>query len=80
MIFYNYYRDYDPTVGRYLQPDPIRLAGGVNPDVNPLQFTNLLEPICRNDRRVYRRVNCRASIRTFCDQSEALTISRADPR
>jgi RHS repeat-associated protein len=27
---YNYYRTYDPTVGRYLEPDPIALNGGTN--------------------------------------------------
>ena len=27
---YNYYRDYDPTSGRYVESDPIGLRGGVN--------------------------------------------------
>jgi RHS repeat-associated protein len=38
----NYFRDYDPALGRYVQPDPIGLQGGLNPYLyangNPLAY------------------------------------------
>ena len=46
---YNLHRDYDPTLGRYLQADPIGLAGGDNPYAyaqgNPL---TVVDPDGRN--------------------------------
>jgi RHS repeat-associated protein len=41
-LHYNYFRDYDPVTGRYIQSDPIGLAGGLNTygyaNQNPLNF------------------------------------------
>jgi RHS repeat-associated protein len=42
----NYFRDYGPQTGRYLQSDPIGLAGGINPfsyaNNDPLRFLHPL--------------------------------------
>lgn len=43
-LHYNYYRYYNPPIGRYLTPDPIGLWGGLNLFVytanNPVRFTD----------------------------------------
>jgi RHS repeat-associated protein len=43
-LHYNYFRYYDPTLGRYLRPDPIGLVGGLNPfsyaQNNPLNYVD----------------------------------------
>ena len=50
-LYYNRYRDYDPTTGRYIQADPIGLEGGANPYIyaenSPLRWTDPmgLDPI-----------------------------------
>lgn len=43
-ISYNYFRDYDPSTGRYVESDPIGLDGGLNTyayvDANPLAWSD----------------------------------------
>jgi RHS repeat-associated protein len=43
-LMQNYFRDYDPTTGRYVESDPIGLDGGLNPyiyaEADPLGFSD----------------------------------------
>lgn len=61
-LHYNYHRYYDPKTGRYLTPDPISLAGGINlyayAYANPINLidsfglsANLICYRCKDDSR-----------------------------
>ncbi len=45
-LHYNYHRYYDPKAGRYITPDPIGLAGGINPYTYCLNNpSNFIDPL-----------------------------------
>jgi RHS repeat-associated protein len=54
-VHYNYFRDYDPTLGRFVEGDPIGLRGGVNlyayVDSDPLSFVDLKGLVKRDRER-----------------------------
>jgi RHS repeat-associated protein len=57
--YYNYFRDYDPSIGRYTRSDPLGLLGGMNlwlyGNASPIKFTDPFgleakekPPLCRD--------------------------------
>ncbi|MFU6379067.1 RHS repeat-associated core domain-containing protein, partial [Metapseudomonas otitidis] len=82
-LYYNYFRDYDPETGRYVESDPIGLDGGLNTygyvDGNPINFDDPLG-LSRNNRGGGSNVGANLS-GTAAVRVDSLTrlIQRYDP-
>ncbi len=67
---YNYFRDYDPSLGRYLTSDPIGLTGGLNSYAYAgLQPTQLIDPLglLSGDAQAYIRALRNAGVIAAAD-------------
>jgi RHS repeat-associated protein len=71
-LHYNYFRDYDPTTGRYLQPDPLGTTAGLN-----LYAYVAGNPIIRVDRNgLAWECTCRANAQGGVPQGYAAKLCR----
>ena len=87
-LYYNRYRDYDPSTGRYVQADPIGLAGGSNlygyVGGNPV---NAIDPeglspfklivLCKKGYRVIRNLSKREAINEVRKGSDVIASNRS---
>ena len=75
-LHYNFFRDYDPATGRYIESDPIGLRGGVNvynyagenpvSHIDPKGLFTVDKECCKNDPDLER------SVETACQRVTAL--------
>ena len=70
-LHYNRHRYYDPDVGRYLTPDPVKLAGGLNQYRYALNPTGWVDPLGLSG-------NCPQSNKPGCGAPDDATGAKVD--
>lgn len=78
-LHYNYFRDYDPAIGKYKQADPIGLKGGVNPylyvSANPI---NIVDSLGLYDSYVHFDITYRLAIDAGFRAQDAYKIAQGN--
>jgi RHS repeat-associated protein len=82
-LHYNRFRDYDPLIGRYLQPDPIGHAGGVNLYAyprNPVVDVDLLGLFHKARRKANKRAQRRKRNEQKAKRDRRRAIQNSQPK
>jgi RHS repeat-associated protein len=67
---YNYYRDYDPAIGRYVESDPIGIRGGLNTYV----YVNG-QPLTASDPAGLAKICCHGAVFSFNPEKHCYIIA-----
>jgi len=61
-LAYNYFRDYDPALGRYVESDPIGLRGGLNMYAYVYNPLTRIDPLGLLDLNVFGQIGAQGSL------------------